>query len=154
MMFCVCLNIVSLVSFVMPSLTGWFVYNDLVACRQCDQIRSDPFGLLKVIPLLCFHSSGHDPNDYEIGKRHSLPTINLMEKDGTMGVEAGVYAGQDRFDCRSNLWLDMESAVSLLIFVLLFLAMLARVVHAVACQHLVITTETDNGYIFDTFINR
>lgn len=55
---------------------------------------------------------GHDPNDYEIGKRHSLLTINLMEKDGTMGPEAGDYAGQDRFECRSNLWDDMEKAVS------------------------------------------
>lgn len=58
-------------------------------------------------------SSGHDPNDYEIGKRCSLPTINLMTKDGKMGDEAGSYAGQDRFECRENLWEDMDSAVSL-----------------------------------------
>lgn len=56
--------------------------------------------------------TGHDPNDYEIGKRHSLATINLMEKDGTMGKEAGAYTGQDRFACRENLWADMEAAVS------------------------------------------
>lgn len=61
-----------------------------------------------------------------------------------MGVKAGAYAGQDRFDCRSNLWADMESAVSFVNYSLLSLATLARVVHAVACQHLVITTETDN----------
>lgn len=35
-----------------------------------------------------------------------------MEKDGTMGIAAGVYRGQDRFDCRQNLWKDMEEAVS------------------------------------------
>lgn len=55
--------------------------------------------------------TGHDPNDYEIGKRHSLQTINLMEKDGTMAETAGAYAGQDRFDCRNNMWADMETAV-------------------------------------------
>ncbi|CAN0089102.1 unnamed protein product [Scytosiphon promiscuus] len=60
-------------------------------------------GALKITP-------GHDPNDYEIGKRHSLQTINLMEKDGTMSGTAGSYAGQDRFDCRDNLWADMETA--------------------------------------------
>lgn len=36
-----------------------------------------------------------------------------MEKDGTMSSTAGAYAGQDRFDCRDNLWADMETAVSL-----------------------------------------
>ncbi|CBJ31846.1 Valine--tRNA ligase [Ectocarpus siliculosus] len=60
-------------------------------------------GALKITP-------GHDPNDYEIGKRHSLQTINLMEKDGTMAETAGAYAGQDRFDCRNNMWADMEAA--------------------------------------------
>lgn len=34
-----------------------------------------------------------------------------MEKDGTMGAEAGAYAGQDRFACRDNLWADIEAAV-------------------------------------------
>lgn len=66
--------------------------------------------------LLCWRSLsrlGHDPNDYEIGKRCSLPTINLMTKDGKMGDEAGPYAGQDRFECRENLWKDMDTAVSL-----------------------------------------
>ncbi|CAM9542848.1 unnamed protein product [Pylaiella littoralis] len=58
-------------------------------------------GALKITP-------GHDPNDYEIGKVHSLETINLMEKDGTMAETAGAYSGQDRFDCRDNLWADME----------------------------------------------
>lgn len=37
--------------------------------------------------------------------------INLMEKDGTMSSTAGAYSGQDRFDCRDNLWADMETAV-------------------------------------------
>lgn len=66
---------------------------------------------LSTTPMSC-PVEGHDPNDYEIGKRHSLETINLMEKDGTMAPTAGAYSGQDRFDCRDNLWADMETAVS------------------------------------------
>ncbi|CAM9452509.1 unnamed protein product, partial [Discosporangium mesarthrocarpum] len=58
-------------------------------------------GALKITP-------GHDPNDYEIGKRHSLRTVNIMEKDGTINQEGGAYQGQDRFICRENLWEDME----------------------------------------------
>ena len=48
-------------------------------------------GALKVTP-------GHDPNDYEIGKRHGLPMINIMNNDGTLNENAGPYAGLDRFD--------------------------------------------------------
>lgn len=60
-------------------------------------------GALKVTP-------GHDPNDFEIGKRHQLAIINIMNKDASMNENAGSYAGQDRFECRQNLWADMESA--------------------------------------------
>jgi valyl-tRNA synthetase len=60
-------------------------------------------GALKVTP-------GHDPNDFEIGKRHNLPVINLMNKDATMTTAAGPYAGLDRFECRERLWSDMEIA--------------------------------------------
>ena len=52
-------------------------------------------GALKVTP-------GHDPNDYEIGKRHHLPMINIMNKDATLNEEAGPYAGLDRFDAREQ----------------------------------------------------
>ncbi|MFO7632407.1 MAG: valine--tRNA ligase [Caldilinea sp.] len=60
-------------------------------------------GALKVTP-------GHDPNDYEIGKRHDLAMINIMNNDGTLNVNAGPYAGLDRFDARKRLWADMKEA--------------------------------------------
>jgi valyl-tRNA synthetase len=60
-------------------------------------------GALKVTP-------GHDPNDFEIGQRHELPIINIMNKDATMNESAGPYQGLDRFDCRQQLWQDMEAA--------------------------------------------
>ena len=60
-------------------------------------------GVLKVTP-------GHDPNDYEIGKRHDLPFINIMNPDGTLNAEAGPYAGLDRFEARKKLWEDMRKA--------------------------------------------
>ena len=60
-------------------------------------------GALKVTP-------GHDANDFEIGKRHNLPVVNVMNRDATMSDAAGPYAGLDRFDCREKLWADMEAA--------------------------------------------
>ncbi|MCA9846274.1 MAG: class I tRNA ligase family protein, partial [Dehalococcoidia bacterium] len=56
-------------------------------------------GALKVTP-------GHDPNDYEIGLRHDLPMINIMNPDATLNQEAGDYAGLDRFVARKKLWAD------------------------------------------------
>ncbi len=58
-------------------------------------------GAVKVTPA-------HDPNDFEMGKRHNLPFINIMTGDGTMSEEAGPYKGQDRFECRKNVLLDLE----------------------------------------------
>jgi hypothetical protein len=55
-------------------------------------------------------TTGHDPNDYEIGKRRDLETINIMNRDGTMNELAGPYSGLDRFDARKRLWGDMEAA--------------------------------------------
>ncbi len=60
-------------------------------------------GALKITP-------GHDPNDFEIGRKHNLPIINVMNKDATMNQNAGPYQGLDRFDCRRKLWADMEAA--------------------------------------------
>lgn len=60
-------------------------------------------GALKVTP-------GHDPNDFEIGKRHGLDIVNVMNKDATMSPAAGPYAGLDRFECRERLWADMSDA--------------------------------------------
>ena len=60
-------------------------------------------GALKITP-------GHDPNDFEIGQRHGLQIITVLDKDATMNSNAGPYAGQDRFACREELWADMEAA--------------------------------------------
>ncbi len=59
-------------------------------------------GALKITP-------GHDPNDYEIGKRHHLDIINVLNTDATMNENAGPYAGMDRFECRKRLWADMQA---------------------------------------------
>jgi valyl-tRNA synthetase len=50
-------------------------------------------GGLKVTPA-------HDPNDFEIGKRHNLPEIKVMNDDGRMNENAGKFEGMDRFECR------------------------------------------------------
>jgi valyl-tRNA synthetase len=60
-------------------------------------------GALKITPA-------HDPNDYEIGLKHHLAIINILNKDATLNENAGPYAGQDRFEARKNLWADMEAA--------------------------------------------
>ncbi|MFQ6014053.1 MAG: valine--tRNA ligase [Anaerolineae bacterium] len=58
-------------------------------------------GAVKVTP-------GHDPNDYEIGQRHGLPTVNAMNPDATMNEEAGPYAGLHRQQARRRLVDDLE----------------------------------------------
>ena len=60
-------------------------------------------GALKITP-------GHDPNDYEIGQRHKLAVINILNPDATLNENAGPYAGMDRFEARKKLWADMEAA--------------------------------------------
>ncbi|NDJ77565.1 MAG: valine--tRNA ligase [Chloroflexi bacterium] len=60
-------------------------------------------GALKITP-------GHDPNDYEIGQRHNLEFINIMNRDATLNENAGPYAGLDRFEARKKLWADMDAA--------------------------------------------
>ena len=60
-------------------------------------------GALKITP-------GHDPNDFEIGQRHGLPIIGVMNKDATLNAEAGPYAGMDRYEARKRLWEDMRAA--------------------------------------------
>ncbi len=59
-------------------------------------------GTLKVTPA-------HDFNDYEIGQRHNLPLINIMNKDATLNQNAGIYAGMERFAAREKLWNDMAA---------------------------------------------
>lgn len=50
-------------------------------------------GVVKITPA-------HDPNDFEVGERHSLPVLNVLTDDGKMNENAGSYAGMDRFECR------------------------------------------------------
>ncbi|MEG1433468.1 MAG: valine--tRNA ligase, partial [Eubacterium sp.] len=60
-------------------------------------------GVVKMTPA-------HDPNDYEVGKRHHLEEINIMNEDGTMNALAGEkYAGMDRYTCRKAVLADLES---------------------------------------------
>ena len=58
-------------------------------------------GAMKVTPA-------HDPNDFEIGNRHDLERILVMNEDGTMNENAGQYEGMDRFDCRKQLVEDLK----------------------------------------------
>ena len=58
-------------------------------------------GALKVTPA-------HDRDDYEIGLRHDLPRIKVMDDKGVMNGEAGAYAGLDRFACRKKIVKDLE----------------------------------------------
>uniref|UniRef100_UPI003F72C43C valine--tRNA ligase n=1 Tax=Gloeocapsopsis crepidinum TaxID=693223 RepID=UPI003F72C43C len=59
-------------------------------------------GCVKVTPA-------HDPNDFEMGKRHNLPFINIMNKDGTLNENAGPFQGQDRFVARKNVVQRLEA---------------------------------------------
>ncbi|NRF91443.1 valine--tRNA ligase [Paenibacillus frigoriresistens] len=58
-------------------------------------------GAVKITPA-------HDPNDFEVGKRHDLPQILVMDETGTMNANAGPYQGQDRFDCRKQIVADLK----------------------------------------------
>ena len=60
-------------------------------------------GALKITPA-------HDFNDYEIGQKHKLQIINIMNKDATINENGGAYAGLDRDVARKKLWADMEAA--------------------------------------------
>lgn len=60
-------------------------------------------GALKITP-------GHDPHDYEIGQRHNLALINIMNKNATLNENAGKYAGMERFEARTAIWEDMTEA--------------------------------------------
>ncbi|GAA3655164.1 valine--tRNA ligase [Asaccharospora irregularis] len=50
----------------------------------------------------------HDPNDFEVGVRHNLEKINVMNEDGTMNNLCGKYEGMDRFECRKALIDDLD----------------------------------------------
>lgn len=63
-------------------------------------------GCLKVTPA-------HDVNDYELGQRHNLETINMMNADGTVSEEGELYIGMDRFEVRKQIAKDLETAGNL-----------------------------------------
>ena len=58
-------------------------------------------GAVKITPA-------HDPNDFEVGNRHNLERILVMNEDGTMNDKAGKYKGMDRFECRKQIVKDLQ----------------------------------------------
>ena len=58
-------------------------------------------GAVKITPA-------HDPNDFEVGQRHNLPVIRVMNDDGSMNELAGKYAGLDRYEARKRIVEDMD----------------------------------------------
>ncbi len=60
-------------------------------------------GVVKITPA-------HDPNDFEVGNRHNLPRINVMNDDATMNELSGKYEGMDRFVARKAIVKDLEEA--------------------------------------------
>lgn len=58
-------------------------------------------GAVKITPA-------HDPNDFEVGNRHDLPRVNVMNPDGSMNELAGKYAGMDRFEARKAIVADLK----------------------------------------------
>ncbi len=67
-------------------------------------VHADPefgTGIVKITPA-------HDPNDFEVGLRHNLERVKVINEDGTMNEFAGKYEGMDRFACREELIKDLE----------------------------------------------
>ena len=72
-------------------------------------IIADPYvdkefgtGVVKITPA-------HDPNDFEVGKRHNLPEINILNDDATINNLGGKYAGMDRYEARKAMVADLEA---------------------------------------------
>ncbi len=59
-------------------------------------------GVVKITPA-------HDPNDFEVGLRHNLPVVKVMNDDGTMNELAGKYCGMNRYECREAVVKELES---------------------------------------------
>ncbi len=59
-------------------------------------------GVVKITPA-------HDPNDFEVGNRHNLPRVKVMNEDATMNANAGKYEGMERFLCREKLVEDLKT---------------------------------------------
>ena len=58
-------------------------------------------GVVKITPA-------HDPNDFEVGKRHGLPEVNIMNDDATINANGGKYEGLDRYEARKRIVEDLE----------------------------------------------
>ncbi len=71
----------------------------------CDEYVDREFGTgcLKITPA-------HDVNDYLLGQKHQLPTIDTFNDDGTLSEAAQMYVGQDRFEVRKQIVVDLEKA--------------------------------------------
>ena len=59
-------------------------------------------GVVKITPA-------HDPNDFEVGKRHGLPLINIMNDDATINENGGKYAGMERYEARRAIVEELDS---------------------------------------------
>jgi len=68
-----------------------------------DELAQPEFGTgaVKVTPA-------HDPNDFEAGKRHNLPQIDVMDEHAHMNANAGPYAGLDRYEARKRVLADLQ----------------------------------------------
>jgi len=58
-------------------------------------------GVVKITPA-------HDPNDFEVGKRHNLPVINIMNDDATINENGGKYAGMERYEARKAIVEELD----------------------------------------------
>ncbi|MCR5108176.1 MAG: valine--tRNA ligase [Lachnospiraceae bacterium] len=59
-------------------------------------------GVVKITP-------GHDPNDFEVGKRHDLPVVNILNDDATINENGGKYCGMDRYEAREAIVKELDS---------------------------------------------
>lgn len=76
-------------------------------------------GVVKITPA-------HDPNDFEVGVRHNLPRINIMNDDGTLNENAGKYAGMDRMEARKAVVAQLQEEG--------YLVEIEDITHAVGCH--------------------
>ena len=97
------------------------------------EIIADPYvkmdfgtGVVKITPA-------HDPNDFEMGQRHHLDIINIMNDDGSLNENAGVYAGLSREEARSKIVEDLKAQG----YLVKTEAMLHPVGHCYRCHHIV-----------------
>ncbi len=78
-------------------LTGRLI--PIIADEHADMTKGT--GVVKITPA-------HDPNDYEVGKRHHLEEINILNDDGTIAETGGKYAGMDRYEARRAIVEDLK----------------------------------------------